>query len=245
MFINRIRVKNNIESQTKESVVTTILFRTLIIYALLILAMRLMGKRQIGELEVSELVGTLILSEIASMPIENQEIPVSYALIPIVTITAIEIIMSVVLIKFPKLKTLISTRPSTLIENGVINQRELSRARISAEELVGELRQQSIADITEVNYAILEQNGKISVIPKADYRPATLSDMKIAASESGIMHILVSNGYINDYNMKKHNKSLDWLKKKSAEHHCSTDQIYLLLIDDNDNICLIPKEPNK
>lgn len=221
---------------------TTILFRTIIIYALLIFAMRLMGKRQIGELEVSELVGTLILSEIASMPIENQEIPISFALIPIITITTIEIAMSVILIKFPKLKSLISTRPSTLISGGVIDQRELLRARISAEELVGELRQQGIAGLNEVNYAILEQNGKISVIPKAEAKPATPSDLRLSVTDDGIMHILVSNGYVNDYNMKKHNKDMAWLKQKSAEHHCSTDRIFLLLIDDNDNICLIPKE---
>lgn len=221
---------------------TTILFRTIIIYALLILAMRLMGKRQIGELEVSELVGTLILSEIASMPIENQEIPLSFALIPIITITTIEIAMSVILIKFPKLKSLISTRPSTLISGGVIDQRELSRARISVEELVGELRQQGIADLNEVSYAVLEQNGKISVIPKAASKPATPSDLGLGTVDNGIMHILVSNGYVNDYNMKKHNKDMAWLKQKSAEHHCSTDRIFLLLIDDNDNICLIPKE---
>lgn len=221
---------------------TTILFRTIIIYALLILAMRLMGKRQIGELEVSELVGTLILSEIASMPIENQEIPLSFALIPIITITTIEIAMSVILIKFPKLKSLISTRPSTLISGGVIDQRELSRARISVEELVGELRQQGIADLNEVSYAVLEQNGKISVIPKAASKPATPSDLGLGTVDNGIMHILVSNGYVNDYNMKKHNKDMAWLEQKSAEHHCSTDRIFLLLIDDNDNICLIPKE---
>lgn len=235
--------KINMILKKQEPAVTTIFFRTLIIYALLILAMRLMGKRQIGELEVSELVGTLILSEIASMPIENQEIPISFALVPIITITTIEIAMSVILMKFPKLKTLISTRPSTLIENGVIDQRELSRARISTEELIGELRQRGIADISEVNYAVLEQNGKISVIPKAPKRPATPADLSIAVPENGIMHILVSNGYVNDYNMKKHKKDAAWLKQKSAEHHCPTDRIFLLLIDDNDNICLIPKEP--
>lgn len=221
---------------------TTILFRTIIIYVLLVLAMRLMGKRQIGELEVSELVGTLILSEIASMPIENQEIPISFALIPIITITTIEIAMSIVLIKFPKLKSLISARPSTLISNGVIDQHELLRARISPEELVGELRQQGIASLNEVNYAVLEQNGKISVIPKAAAKPATPSDLGLSISDNGIIHILVSNGYVNDYNMKKHKKDMAWLKQRSAEHHCSTDQIFLLLIDDNDNICLIPKE---
>lgn len=223
----------------------TILFRTVIIYLFLIFAMRLMGKRQIGELEVSDLVGTLILSEIASIPIENQEIPVSYALIPIITIATIEIVMSVVLIKFPKLKSLISTRPSTLIENGTINQKELERVRISVEELVGELRQKDISDISEVNYAILEQNGKISVVTKAEYKQPTVSELKLKTPEKGIMHILVSNGYINDYNMKKHGKDIKWLNRKSEEHGCKTKDVFLFLIDDADNVCIVRKDQAK
>ena len=174
---------------------TTILLRTLIIYILLISVMRLMGKRQIGQLEVSELAVTLILSEIASMPIENQEIPISYAIIPIITILTFEVVMSVIQMKFPNLKSLVSTRPSALIVKGEINQKELERVRISADELIGKLRQKDIADIKEVNYAILEQSGQFTVIKKAEHKQPTLQDLALRADDNGIMHILVDNGY--------------------------------------------------
>jgi uncharacterized membrane protein YcaP (DUF421 family) len=204
-----------------------------------------MGKRQIGELEVSELVSTLILSEIASMPIENQELPVSFALIPIITILTIEVAMSVILMKFPKLKNIVSSRPSTLIDQGKLNQKELDRARLSVDELIGELRQKDITDLNEVNYAILEQSGKITVIKKAQYKQPTMRDMSIKASENGIMHIIVANGYVNDYNLRNHNKTYDWLNGKISEQGCALKDIFLMMVDDSDNICCIKKEKNK
>jgi uncharacterized membrane protein YcaP (DUF421 family) len=204
--------------------------------------MRLMGKRQIGELEVSELVSTLILSEIASMPIENQELPVSYALIPIITILTIEVSMSVILMKFPKLKNFISSRPSTIIVNGKLNQKELSRARLSVDELIGELRQKDVTDLNEVNYAILEQSGKLTVIKKAQYKNPTVLDLSLTTSENGIMHILVDNGYVNDHNLRMHNKSYDWLNRKITEQGCTMKDIFLMMVDDSDNICCIRKE---
>ncbi len=221
---------------------TTILLRTLIIYIVLICAMRLMGKRQIGELEVSELVSTLILSEIASMPIENQELPVSYALIPIITILTIEVSMSVILMKFPKLKNFISSRPSTIIDNGKLNQKELNRVRLAVDELIGELRQKDVTDLNEVNYAILEQSGKLTVIKKAQYKNPTMLDLSINKSENGIMHIIVDNGYVNDYNLKMHNKTYDWLNRKITEQGCALKDIFLMMVDDSDNICCIRKE---
>lgn len=222
-----------------------IFFRTLIIYTLLILTMRLMGKRHIGELEISELVGTLILSEIATAPIENKDIPIAFAIIPIVVIATIEIILSVILIKFPNLKNIASTRPSTLIDKGIINQKELTNSRISIEELISELRQQSILDINEVNYAILEQNGKISVILKNQFKQPNMSDMGISANEKGITHILISNGYINHYNLKKHQKSIEWLQKIAISNRCTINDIYLLLLDDSGEIYIVKKEKNK
>lgn len=209
---------------------------------ILVVTVRLLGKRQIGELEVSDLVCTLILSDIASTPIENQDVPISYALIPIVTIMTIEVIMSVILMKYPKLKNLISTRPSTLIENGKIDQKELSRVRISLEELICSLRQKDVTDISEVNYAILEQSGKISVVKKAKYQEPTLKDLSIKATENGIMHILISNGYINDYNMKKHSISKEWLKRDISKRGCTIKDIFLFMIDDSKNTVCITKE---
>jgi len=223
----------------------TIFLRTLLIYTLLTCIMRLMGKRHIGELEISELVGTLLISELASMPIDNQEIPCSFAIIPIITIATIEIVSSLVLIKFPKLKNLVSTRPSTLIEKGTLDQKELIRSRLSIEELISEFRQQGISDINEINYAVLEPNGKISVILKSQCQPPKLSDLKIKSKENGIMHILVSNGYINEYNMKKHNKDLKWLQSTASKHRCTIDDIFVLLIDDSGNTLLIKKEHKK
>jgi len=227
------------------SIVIIIFLRTLIIYTLLILVLRLMGKRHIGELEISELVGTLIISEIATAPIENQDIPIAFAIIPIITIATIEIIISVILIKFPNLKNITSTRPSTLIEKGIINQKELTNSRISIEELISELRQQSILDINEVNYAILEQNGKISVILKSQFKQPNMSDLQISSTEKGITHIIVSNGYINYYNLKKHNKSVKWLQEIANSNQCVISDLYLLLLNDCGEIYIVKKRKNK
>ncbi|MGI6167910.1 MAG: DUF421 domain-containing protein [Eubacteriales bacterium] len=224
---------------------TTILLRTLIIYILLIGAMRLMGKRQIGQLEVSELAVTLILSEIAAMPIENQEIPVSYALIPIVTILTFEVVMSVIQMKFPKLKNLVSARPSTLIDKGEINQKELERVRLSADELLCKLRQKDVADIKEVNYAILEQSGQLTVIKKAEYKPPTMRDMALRAEDHGIMHILVDNGSVNKYNLEHQNKSYEWLMSKLDEQGCRLNEVFLFMIDDSGNTRCIKKDRYK
>lgn len=223
----------------------TIFIRTLMVYTFLTLIMRLMGKRHIGELEISELVGTLLISEIASIPIENQEIPIVYAIVPIITIATIEITSSIILIKFPRLKNFISTRPSPLIENGIINQKELTRSRISIEELISELRQQSIGDINEVNYAILEQSGKISIILKSKHKTVSQADMNISSNEKGINHILVYNGSINKYNMKKHKKSALWLNNKLSKANCTLNDVFLLLIDDLGNTQIIKKETKR
>lgn len=204
-----------------------------------------MGKRHIGELEISELVGTLLISEIASVPIENQEIPCSFAIIPIVTIATIEVISSIILIKLPKLKNLVSARPSTLIEKGVLDQKELMRSRLAIEELISELRQQGISDINDINYAVLEPNGKISILLKSQCEPIKRSDLKIESQDSGIMHILVSNGYINDYNMKKHNKDSMWLQQIAKNNMCTIKDIFVLLIDDSGQTYLIKKESDK
>ncbi len=242
MSFYRINYTLYIKSERTIAKMTIILLRTLIIYISLICAMRLMGNRQIGELEVSELVSTLILSEIATMPIENPDIPVSYAFIPFITIITMEVAASVILMKYPNLKNFFSSRPSTIIDKGKLNQKELTRARLSIDELICELRQKDIASLDEVNYAILEQTGKITVIKKAKYNQPTMLDLSMRATENGIMHILIANGYVNDYNLCKHNKTHDWLKKKIAEQGCTLKEVFLFMIDDSDNVLCIKKE---
>ena len=126
----------------------TLLIRTVIIYIFLISIMRLMGKRQLGELEVSELVSTILLSDIASLPITDQAIPLMYAVIPIITITAFEVSMSLLLAKTRFFKNILSARPAALIQKGRIDKKEMMKNRISIDELLSELRQQGISDIS-------------------------------------------------------------------------------------------------
>ncbi len=225
---------------------TTILLRTFIVYIFLICAMRLMGKRHLGELEVSELVGALLLSELASLPIEDPNVPISFAIVPIISITALEILSSIILIKFPRLKSLISSRPSILIKDGIIDQKELKKVRLSAEELLCELRQNEISELRDIAYAILEQNGKISIIPRISSKPPSCSELNIKTKEGGIMHILISNGYVNYYNMKAQGKTLEWLNKKISKKGCTKyNEVFLFTIDDADNINIIKKDEIK
>ena len=129
---------------------TTILIRTLIIYVVMIFAVRLMGKRQIGELEVTDLVTTLLISEVASLPITDTNIPVAFAIIPMIVLLTFEVSSSWFLSRVPFLNIFLSARPATLISNGKINRNEMMKARLSLDELIGELRQNGISDIKDV-----------------------------------------------------------------------------------------------
>lgn len=220
---------------------TTIFIRTFLVYAILIIAMRIMGKRQIGELEISELVTTLMLSEIATMPIENQDIPIIHAVIPIITLLAVEVFSSVILIKVPKLKTIVSARPSILIRNGEINQQELKNNRISLEELMCELRAGQCTDPTEVSYAILEKNGKLTIIPKSKYSQPTSEQLGINSSDRGIIHLLVIDGNICDNNLKAYGKSKKWLLEELNKLPIKQEQIYMFGIDDSGEKLLVRK----
>ena len=219
-----------------------LLIRTIIIYIFLLITMRLMGKRQLGELEISELVSTLLLSDIASLPITNQEIPLTYAIVPILTITVFEIASSLLLTKVPRLKDLLSTRPSIVIRKGKIDKRELLRNRISVDELISELRQKNITDITEVDYAIIEQNGKMTVLPKAEYAQPTCRDLGIEVACRGLCHILVSDGNINEYGLQLTGKSRAWLDDTLRQQKKKLQNIFLMTLDDSETVRIIDKD---
>lgn len=220
----------------------TIFIRTLLIYLVLIGTMRLMGKRQIGELEVSELVTTLLLSEIATLPIENQDIPIMYAIIPIITLLFLEVTTSVLLSHCPKLKGVLSARPSILIDRGRLDQKELARMRLSFEELISELRQQSISDIDDVYYAILEKNGKISVLLKNEAAPVTVRQAGTEPDRDGIMHILVSGGIINRHGLKSAGVTEHEVFQMLKEHGASIRETYYLMINDQGKTVFARKE---
>lgn len=220
----------------------TIFTRTLIIYIILLCAIRILGKRQLGELEMSELTSTILISEIASMPIADTDIPISHAIIPLVVIISFELISSFLLSRFTKLKNVFSTSPSALIYKGQINQKELRKNRISPEELISELRLKNVPDPSHVEYAILEQNGLLSVIPKIQHQTPTLEQMNIDDKESGIVHIIISQGVWNEYNLNILNEKKSDFEKYLQKKRINARDVFLLTIDDNGNKDLIIKE---
>ncbi|MBO7310735.1 MAG: DUF421 domain-containing protein [Clostridia bacterium] len=224
---------------------TTILIRTLIVYIIMISAMRLMGKRQIGELEVTDLVTTLLISEIASLPITDSSIPLSHAIIPIVILITFEICSSSLVILFPKLKNLVTARPSTLIKNGKLCRREMMNSRISLDELICELRQAGYVDIDDILYAILEKNGKLTIIPKAIANIPTCKEMNISVNEDGIFHMVIDNGFVNSHGLSEVSLSREQLDAKLAKKGLSTSDIYLMMIRDNGDERIISKKEAK
>ena len=148
-----------------------IVLRTLIIYIFLLIIMRLMGKRQLGELELSELITTFLFSEIASIPITNPESSIWHAILPIIIIASLEILLSFSVLKIPILKKILTGRPSVIIQRGKINKDEMKRARLTIDELISGIRQGGIFNISEVDYAIPEENGRLTVVPKCKNRP--------------------------------------------------------------------------
>ncbi len=220
----------------------TILFRTLIIYASLIITMRFMGKRQLGELEISDLVTTLLLSEIASLPITNTDIPVSHALIPILTLTALEVLLSGLLLYSPRLKQLLSVRPAILIRHGKPDRTIMRAMRISSDELLSQLRQKDVTDPSEVEYAILESNGQISVVKRATAKQATVHELGLEPTEHGMMHLIITDGQVNRRNLELAGKDERWLNELLVARKLVREDIFLLMTDDGGKVRIYPRE---
>ena len=222
---------------------TVMFIRSFITYILLLLVLRLMGKRQIGELQPSELVTTLLLSEVASQPVTDDNIPLVYGLVPVAAILSFEVILSFAITKNKKFKKIMTGEISVLIDKGKLNMKEMKKNRISLEELASELRQKNIADISRVQYAIMEKNGKISVIEKAEYQPCTLEDMNIRSEERGIAHAFIVDGEICYENIESSGKNEEFLKKELKKRKIkSAEDIVLFTCDDAGNINIIRKE---
>ena len=220
----------------------TVLTRTLIIYVSLIAVMRLMGKRQLGELEISDLVTTFLISEIASLPITDNEIPLSHAIIPIIVLLSLEVSISALLSKIPKAKFLFSARPTTIIKDGNICKKALSDSRLSFDELFSQLRQQGYDDISQIKYAILEQNGNVTIIPRARYKPICPSDVGIDVKERGLFHIIIEHGKINAHGLNEVGYTEEKLTSMLSHLNYSPKDIYLMMINDAQEIRIIPKD---
>ena len=220
-----------------------VLIRTIILYLLIIVGIRLLGKRQIGELEPSELVLALIIADLASVPMQDNGIPLLSGVIPIVTLLAVASILSVLTVRSIRFRTLLCGRPSIVVENGVVKERELRRNRFTIDELLEELRGQGYADFQAVKFAVLETNGRLSVLPYAAGKPVTAAQMGLTPEETGLPVILISDGRLLSRNLKGRGYEEIWLQKQLASHGVERpEQVFLLTVDEGGNTYCVPKE---
>ena len=203
---------------------SSIFFRTAIIFILLSISMKMMGKREIGELEVGELITTLIISEICSIPIDDPDIPLMNAVIPVLFIVSCEIIISFLKNKSRKLKRVVDGNSAFLIKNRKIVQSSLSDNRISIEEFFAALRQNGIGKVSDVENCILEANGKISVLK----------------TNSGLSTIVISDGEVIDEALRQRGLDEKWLLKQLSGR--SKESVFLMTIDDDGSYNIIMKE---
>ena len=222
---------------------TVVFIRAVILYCVLIFSVRLMGKRQIGQMQLSELITALLLSELASQPLTDADIPIIYAVIPIFLLVSVEVIMSYLSTKSNIMKKILDSTPSIIIRKGQIDQREMLRMRMSMEELMGELRLKGISAVNEVDYAILEQNGQISVLTNDKNSPLKQKDMNIEGDGNGIEHMLIVDGHISDYEMKVTGKTKEWISGEMKKRRIvDIGDIFLMTVDDKENTVVIRKE---
>lgn len=217
--------------------------RTIILYVLIIAGIRLMGKRQVGELEPSELVLALIIADLAAVPMQDFGIPLLSGIIPILTLLSITMIISVLSMKSIRFRILLCGRPSIIVENGTIRQREMEKNRFTVDELMEELRMKGITDISTVKYAILETNGQISVLPFSNQLPPTAQDMNVAPQESGLPLVLINDGRVLEHNLKLRGYDHNWLEKQLNAHGLrDPGKVYLLTADEMGRTYFAPKE---
>ena len=214
----------------------TLLLRTVLTYVFLLLIMRLMGKRQLGELEMTDLVITLLLSEIATVALTDPDKPIIHAFIPVTTLAILEVIASYLSLKFPKLKALLSPKPAILVHNGKIDRQQLKKARVTIDELMCELRQKDVSDIDQVQYAIIESSGKISVLKKAAQTPPTASQLGMQPTEPGMMRTVFCDGVYADITLRALGRNRNWVDKQIKQCGLSPEKVFFVTADDAGNV---------
>ncbi len=178
------------------------MIRTVILYFVIVGAIRILGKRQSGELEPAELAIVILIADLAAVPMQNSDLPMLLGLIPIIVLTTIGIVLSLVTMKSPLARRIFYGKPSIIIENGRLNQAEIRRLRLNLDEIAEELRLKNVTDITTVKYGILETNGNLSLLLYPRYQPVTLGDMDLAPKGQVDLNItLISNGRLLKENL--------------------------------------------
>ena len=223
---------------------TTAFFRTVILYFILMVGLRLMGKRQIGELEPSELVLTLIISDLAAVPMQDFGIPLVNGIFPIVTLLCLSMLLSFFSLKSVRFRGLVCGYPTVIIREGKILQQNMARNRFTVDELLEQLRSQGYSDLSAVKYAILETSGQVSVLPYTKASPVTPQVMNQQVEDDVTLPVLLINdGHIMSENLAASGRDQAWLEGQlNTRRLTSTRQVFFMTVDEAGTVVCVAKE---
>ena len=216
--------------------------RTIVLYLVLILVIRLMGKRQIGQMEPAEFVVTMLVANLAAIPMQDGAIPLYSGVIPILTVLGVELVLSALSLRSVRLRRVLCGKPVILVENGQILQKNLKKTRITLDELAGHLREKDVLDIRSVQYAILETNGNLSVFPYPKEKPASAKDAGIPARKQYLPVTIISDGHLFQENLQIAKKDAAWVQKVLAENKAELSDTWLLTVDGANRVVFYRRE---
>ena len=222
----------------------TALIRTLILYFFIMIGLRLMGKRQIGELEPGELVLTMMISDLATVPMQDFGIPLLSGIIPILTLLSASMLLSQLSLKSVRFRELLCGTPAILIRDGVLQQSVMKKNRYTLDELLEELRGQGFSGIEAVKYAVLENSGHLSVLPFNSAQPPTAAQLGLELKDDVVLPLVVVNdGRVLSKNLEARGRDEAWLRRILPRYRVTSPaDVFLMTLDEQGNILCIPKE---
>ena len=216
--------------------------RTAFLYLVLILSVRMMGKRQIGQMEASEFVVTMLVANLASIPMQDAAIPLYSGLLPILVVLGMELSLSGLILRSVWVRKFFCGKPVILIDNGKILLENLRRTRVTLDELMGHLRSKDVLDVQTVQFAILETDGSLSVFPYSEERPATAKEAGIRTEKQYLPITIIEDGYVSKENLQKSGKDQAWLEETLCQYQATRQGTLLLMVDQGEHVVLFRKE---
>lgn len=218
------------------------LIRTIILYVIIIFAIKLMGKRQISDLQTSELVITILISNIAAVPMQNTEQPLLTGVVPIGVLVCCEIFVSFLMLKNSNIRKLICGKPIIVINEGKVQQDSLKYLRLSVEDLFEQLRQLDVFSLEDVWIALMETNGKLSVLKKSEKQPPDAATLGITVPKSTIDTVVISDGVICDFSLSFCGLNREWLKGVVEGQNINIKDIFIMTANKSKQFNIIKKE---
>ena len=221
------------------------LIRTVILYLVVIASIRLLGKRQVGELQASELVVTLLISDLASVPMQSVGAPMTSGLVPILVIVAVELFLTGAMIKSNLARKLFCGRPVIIIWNGVIDKKAMTKLRMTTEDLFEELRQQNIFKLEDVHCAIVETTGKLSVMLKETAQPVTAEMMNLTPEKAEMPLVVISDGVVEKESLDFTGHDKKWLSTFLKGKNLKIEEVFIMTADCRGNGHVVTKKEAK